>query len=126
MPRSVPALINPSVLVWARQLLRYDIDNASDKIGVKPNVLNEWETGSSLPSISQLRTIARTYNRPIANFYLPTPPPSKMPKVKDHRLLPEGGVGYYTPELMKEFLNASSRREIMIEMHDNIVMRPKN
>jgi len=125
MPRSIPALINPDVLVWARQLLRYDIDNASCKIGIEPDVLNEWEAGTSNPSIPQLRKIGRTYNRPIAHFYLPFPPPSKMPKVRDHRLLPEGGVGYYTPELMKEFLNASSRRDIMIEMFQNVEETPK-
>lgn len=125
MPRSIPALINPDILVWARQLLRYDIDNASYKIGIEPDVLNGWETGTSNPSIPQLRKIGQTYNRPIAHFYLPCPPLSKMPKVKDHRLLPEDGIGYYTPELMKEFLNASSRREIMIEMFQNIKENPK-
>jgi Zn-dependent peptidase ImmA (M78 family) len=125
MARSFFALINKDILSWIRSHYGFDIDYIANKAGIKPEKLHEWETGSSRPTIAQLRKIAKVYGYPIAIFYLPEPPDIKLPRIKDRRLL----LGYEEretpPELIHEFRRASERREIMLELLANTEAEPK-
>lgn len=68
------ALITPSVIKWARERSHYSLKDAAQKIGIIPEKLREWESGKSLPSMTQARKMSITYRRPLATFYLPHPP----------------------------------------------------
>jgi Zn-dependent peptidase ImmA (M78 family)/transcriptional regulator with XRE-family HTH domain len=94
------AQVNSEILIWAREVLGMPLDVAARKIGVTERRLQEFESGRMLPTIKQLRTIAKIYRRPTAFFYLKTPPP-KIEQIKDFRALP----GQYSPDL-PELLDA--------------------
>ena len=74
MTESIEAIIKPELLIWARKSAGLTLADAAKKAQVSEDKLNEWETGKSRPSISQLRKLGKVYKRPIAVFYLPEPP----------------------------------------------------
>lgn len=69
-----PAYITPSVIKWARESARMDLDTAAQKIGVKPDKIESWERGEALPTIKQAQEMSRVYRRALSVFYLPEPP----------------------------------------------------
>lgn len=79
----VKASITPALLKWARKEL-----DISDKTAMKEMHKNYflWEEGKDKPSIPQLREIAKKYKRPLAVFYLKTPPKTKS-RSKDCRTI---------------------------------------
>ena len=77
MAKSVKALITPEVLKWARERrIRLELDDAAKRLKVKPEQLTEWETGTELPTFTQLKRIANAYRTHVSVFYLPDPPNS--------------------------------------------------
>ena len=68
------AFITPKVLKWARESARISLEDAASKISVSSNKLNDWEEGISQPTIKQAETLAKTYRRPFAVFFLPDIP----------------------------------------------------
>ena len=92
------ALITPSVIQWAREKSHYPLETAAKKIGVNLEKLKEWESGKSLPTMTQARKMSQTYRRPLAAFYLPHPP-KDFPLLKDFRTV-EGQPPLYSPSLV--------------------------
>ena len=76
MAKTTEALINPQVLTWARVTVGFSIDDLAAKLKVDTNKVSAWEAGSARPSIAKLKQISNTLKRPLAVFYLPTPPSS--------------------------------------------------
>ena len=74
MSRSVPAIVQPTLLIWAREKSGLQLDAAATKAGIEAATLREWERGEGQPSISQLRKLGEVYKRPIAVFFLAEPP----------------------------------------------------
>lgn len=70
----VEALVKPELLVWGRDSAGFSVDMAAKKINVKPEKLASWESGEARPTFAQLIKLAQVYKRPVAVFYLPTPP----------------------------------------------------
>lgn len=64
------------------------LEQAAAKIGVSTERLSAFESGSSQPTVNQLRDIAKAYRRPTAFFFLENLPP-KPERIQDFRLLPE-------------------------------------
>jgi hypothetical protein len=58
MAKSIPALVEPSVLRWARETVGLIPVAASRKIGVPDERVEQWESGATRPTISQLRKAA--------------------------------------------------------------------
>jgi Zn-dependent peptidase ImmA (M78 family)/DNA-binding XRE family transcriptional regulator len=115
MPPRVEALVEPSLLRWARESAGLDTELAAKKAGVKQERLESWEAGERRPSIVQLRKLAHIYRRPIAVFYLPEPP-ADIPTPRDFRRLPGEVAGIESPELRYEVRRAVTRREIALEL----------
>ena len=115
MPERIEAFVNPSMLVWARESARMDIETAAKKANVKPERLALWERGDARPTIIQLRKFGRIYKRPIAVFYLPEPPTGYQP-MRDFRRLRGDGAANESPELAFEIRQANARREIALEL----------
>lgn len=116
MTKSIPAIIPPRMLVWARESMGLERDAAAQAIGVAESRLTAWETEPQpeQPSIAQLRKLADTYRRPIAAFFLPEPP-SDPALVADFRRLP-GAPEHPTTELLVELRKAATRREIALDL----------
>jgi Zn-dependent peptidase ImmA (M78 family)/DNA-binding XRE family transcriptional regulator len=111
----VDALAESRLLVWARKSAGYTVEQAAQRLRVKPERLAAWEEGSARPTVKQLRRLGTMYGRPLAVFYLPEPPRGPQP-VRDHRRIwgeePEG----ISPTLRKEIDIADDRRKLALEL----------
>lgn len=79
------AYITPNVLRWARESARMSEEIAASKVAVPVEKLNEWENGTSFPTIRQAQTLAKAYKRPFALFFLPEIPRDFQP-LQDYRI----------------------------------------
>lgn len=114
------AVVKSEMLIWARQYAYLQIEEAAKRIGITVEKLQSWEAGSSSPTINQLHKIANVYQQAFAVFYLPKPPrPASIP-VKDFRRIPTDGISIISPELAREIRTAVFRREIALQLHDNL------
>ena len=75
------------------ELLGMPLDVTARKIRVTASRLQELKSGRSLPTMKQLRTIAKIHRHPTAFFYLKTLPPTPE-QIQDFRAL----RGHYNPE----------------------------
>lgn len=115
MTRSAEALINPELLLWARDTSGLTIEEAASRIKVSAARLQEWESGESRPTVKQLREAARVYKRPFAAFYLPEPPKGfRVPH--DYRTVGDSGSVRMSPELMFALRRARFLREVALEL----------
>jgi Zn-dependent peptidase ImmA (M78 family)/transcriptional regulator with XRE-family HTH domain len=73
------AYITPNVLKWARESARMTEEIAAGKVSVSIEKLKEWEAGINQPTIRQAQTLAKSYKRPFALFFLPEIPRDFQP-----------------------------------------------
>ena len=123
MAKSVRALVRPEILKWARESAGYSIDEAARKVQVKPERMASWETGSERATINQLRKMAAVYKRPLSVFYLQEVPKT-FQVLRDFRRLPGDGLRRYSPELVSEMRFAQQRRELALELVDELDEEP--
>lgn len=112
------------MLVWARESLGMMRDAAAAGLGIAEAKLAAWESEEpqGRPSIAQLRKLADFYRRPLAAFFLPEPPPEPR-LVADFRRLP-GAPRQPSPGLTLELRRAAARREIVIELAEDLGEAP--
>jgi Zn-dependent peptidase ImmA (M78 family) len=113
--KSIPALVEPSVLRWARETVGLIPVAAARKIGVADDRVEQWETGEVSPTIPQLRKAAEVYKRPLAVFFLPEPP-EDFDTLRDFRRHVDAESGDWSPELHGEYRRAISQREAALEL----------
>jgi Zn-dependent peptidase ImmA (M78 family)/DNA-binding XRE family transcriptional regulator len=79
---------NRKVLRWARERRAITIADAANRVGVKPDALEAWETESGpLPTVRQGRILADLYRRSFLEFFRDELPPDDKPKlIPDFRL----------------------------------------
>ncbi|MBM4275465.1 MAG: ImmA/IrrE family metallo-endopeptidase [Deltaproteobacteria bacterium] len=92
-------IIEPSVIKWARESIAMDISDAAKKADLSENILFSWESGETKPTFSQLEKLSDIYKRPLAVFFLKTPP-SDLPLPQDYRHLPAGKKPFSTKTLI--------------------------
>jgi Zn-dependent peptidase ImmA (M78 family)/transcriptional regulator with XRE-family HTH domain len=116
MPRSIPTLVKPKLLAWARKSAGLTLEAAAAKTKLNREVMEAWENGDGAPSLSQLRKLGEVYKRPIAIFFLPEPPLTFDAQREFRRL---AGIlpGKESPELRLALRNAVFRREAALELH---------
>ncbi len=116
MSRSVPALVKPELLVWARKSAGLSQEKAADMAKIEAFTLEEWESGRDVPSLSELRKLGEAYKRPLAVFFL-AEPPLKFDAQREFRRLAGIKPGQESPELLQELRWAAFRREAAMEVH---------
>jgi len=125
MTTSSKALVRPELLTWARANAELSVPEAARKAQLKEEQLIAWEKGDDQPSIAQLRKLGRIYKRPLAVFYLPRPPKT-FDALRDFRRLARGQAGKQSPELAFEIRRAHSRREIALDLYQELAgVEPK-
>ncbi len=118
--------LQPSVLRWARESSGLSIPDVARSLKCDPVELSEWEAGVSGPTYAQLEHLAYSiYKRPLAAFFLPTPPPE--PNLKEEfRTLPDTQI---------EQLSADTRYQLRLgrvfqlslrELNDGVNPAPRN
>jgi len=115
MPPSIPALVTPAVLKWARKESGYDPEPAAKRAGVPPDKLLAWEAGEAKPTLRQAQALAKFYHRPLGVFFLPQPP-SLPPLAAEYRRLPGIEPGDESPELRLAIRIMSQRRDVALQL----------
>jgi len=123
MARSVKALINPELLEWARKTTHMSVAEAAKKAKITEEKLIAWEAGKQAPTVAKLRALAKAYKRPLSVFYLPEKPLDFAP-LKDFRRLPGEVAGFLTPRLATEIRMAHERRDLALEIYEDIGEEP--
>src|SRR5256885_4367001 len=119
MPRSIPALVKPDLLVWARERAGFAVEVSAAKAGVEPATLVAWEKGESQPTIPQLRKLGEIYKRPLAVFFLPEPP-KDFDAQREFRRLPGLTQQKETTEFRAALRLALFRREAARELYGRL------
>jgi len=120
MSGSIPAMVTPSVLEWARREAGYaDPEPVAKRAGVRPERLLAWERGELKPTLRQAQTLAKIYHRALAVLSLPQPP-SLPPLAAQYRRLPGVQPGTESPELRVAIRVMSHRREAAIELSEEL------
>ncbi len=87
--RSEPvAGVQPEVMRWARQSIGLSVSDVALRLKRPVDEIEAWETGNAFPSYPQLEKLAyQIYKRPLAVFFLPSPPEEASP-TREFRTLP--------------------------------------
>lgn len=115
MARTARARVSPDLIRWAREDAGYSPEEAAKKVGVSPERFADWEAGAGQPTIRQLRLLANACRRPLAVFYLPTPP-KKFQAMHDYRRLPGDVMEEGSPTLRLEIRKAFTRRAVAMDL----------
>ena len=118
------ALVKPALLRWARKAAKVKPDDAAKAAKVSVEILEAWEQGDEAPTVSQLRRLAAKYHFPLAVFYLSEPPTDFAP-LRDFRRLLDAADETITPNLAFHIRGAYERRELALELYDELNSRPK-
>lgn len=119
MAERIEAIVKPELLIWARNSIGLNPDDAAQKIGVKLEKLLLWESGDTRPTINQLRKAANVYKRPLAVFFLPEPP-KKFDTMKDFRKVPEVERNTFSPSLNLQIRRALYKRDVVLELYEEL------
>ncbi len=119
MPASIPALVTPSVLEWARKEAALPPELAAKHAGVAPDRLLAWERGDAKPTVRQAQKLAKLYHRALSIFFLPQPP-SLPPLAAEYRRLPGIEPGAESPELRLAIRVLSQRRETALALSEEL------
>lgn len=88
VPRKSPKVsVKSEVLVWARESIGRSVREAASRLNVSEDLVRGWESGENDPRLTQIKTLATYYKRPLAAFFLPEPP-EESPLPRDFRTLP--------------------------------------
>jgi Zn-dependent peptidase ImmA (M78 family) len=117
MRTRIEALINPELLIWARESAGLSLEVASKKALISSERLSSWENGESRPTIPQLIKLGNVYKRPISVFYL-SKPPKKFDALHDYRRIPGQPTPSLSPPLIYEIRKARERRQVALELYD--------
>lgn len=87
MASAIQIPVNPTVLKWARESSGVPIEDAAKRLKVSPAAFSRLEAEKGALTLTQARTLASYFKRPLAAFLLPSPPPEPGPP-RDFRTLP--------------------------------------
>ncbi len=112
--------ITPSVLKWARERSGYSVIDVATALSKTPDVVEQWEGGSSSPTYPQLEKLAYSlYKRPLAIFFLPIPPEERDPK-KSFRTLPDVDLEQLLPDTLFAIREAQAYQAALRELTDGV------
>ena len=107
------APINPLTLSWAREVNHVSTEDLAHAVGVKPNRVEEFESGDALPTFRQLTLLATKLDRPLGFFFAPPPAVPDVPNTADFR----GRAHASLPaDLAKEMRRAEQHRDAMLDL----------
>ncbi|MGA3308403.1 MAG: ImmA/IrrE family metallo-endopeptidase [Xanthobacteraceae bacterium] len=118
MAKSVLALINPAMLVWARESAHLTPEAAAHSAGIPAEKLTACEESKAQLTFAQLMKIAQAYKRPVSLFYLKTPPAGWTP-IKDFRRVRDAEGGF-SPRLTYAIRLARERRELALSLREEL------
>jgi transcriptional regulator with XRE-family HTH domain len=115
----------PTVLKWAREtrfgskfetLEAHGVDSWTE---ISPTLIAEWEKGVGQPSFGQVRKLAEIYKRPLAVFFLSTPPEEKR-NPPDLRTIGSQDNKALSPEALLVIRKARRTQEIAAVLSEEL------
>jgi Zn-dependent peptidase ImmA (M78 family)/transcriptional regulator with XRE-family HTH domain len=90
MPRaSFEVQVEPTVMKWARESAGRTIGDVAKRLAVNEELITGWENGKKNPTITQLRNLAKYFQRS-PDVFLLSEPPIEPQIPQDFRNLPNG------------------------------------
>lgn len=115
MAKSIPALVEPDMLRWARESIDLAPVAASRKLDLPDDRVSAWEAGTERPTIAQLRKAAQLYRRALGVFFLPEPPQT-FDTLRDLRRHEGASPGPWSPALHADYRRAHEQRERVLDL----------
>ena len=106
--RRVEALLNPPLLVWAREQAGFSVPEAARASRLPVARLRDWEQGGGRPTMKQARDLAALYGQPLGTLYLDHPP-AVAPMPADFRGRIAGEP--YSAALLREMRRRDAKRD---------------
>lgn len=125
MAKSIPAIISPKLLIWARENAGYTLGQASECLKMPAQKLRSWERGEKKPTLRQAEELARKYHCPYSIFTLPEPPKT-TPLSTEYRRLPGVKPGEESPELRVAIRDMIYRRHVALNLLDELADPPQD
>lgn len=125
MAKSIPAIVTPELLRWARDLDKISIVDIAKKLKVDVSKIEAWESGRECPTLRQAKNLAKQYRVPFAYFYLPDIPKKtkRMEKV-DYRTFDNCGTAEMSRELRWFIRDIEDRRDTIINLYKEEAKEP--
>ena len=116
------AYINHEMLAWARSETPFTTtaDVANHLNGFKSDLIDKWECGEELPSITEAKKLANLYKVPFATFYLTNPPEKKVKAYTDRRTYNDTVYREISYELWSEICRITGNRQIIADLTEEI------
>lgn len=84
--------VKPEIFRWARKSVGLAVTDVADMLKRQPEEVEAWEVGTAAPTYPQLEKLAyQIYKRPLAVFFLPSPPEENVPQ-REFRTLPDADL----------------------------------
>ncbi|EAV2866431.1 ImmA/IrrE family metallo-endopeptidase [Salmonella enterica] len=106
----VEALVNPKILVWARERAGFTVQKIAEKLSVKSEKVESWESGDKKPTFRQAQTFADKTYIPFGYLFLSAPPQEKLP-LPDLRTIGDHPVGRFSLDLKDTIRNTVEQQE---------------
>lgn len=124
MAVSIPALINPKLLEWAREQAGYTIEEVAKILKRPLEQLRAWENGDKQPSVRQAEKLAKKYHCSYSIFSLQEPP-KVIPLATEYRRLQGIKPGEESPGLRFALRGMIYRRRIALNLMEELGDSPK-
>lgn len=107
--------VNYKVLVWARESLALNRNQASEKTGISSKRLLQLEEGEKQITLDDLKEFSKAYKRTIATLLLKEPPKEK-PLPKDRRTIDSKDLGNFHEKSIMAIRKARALSQSYIEL----------
>jgi Zn-dependent peptidase ImmA (M78 family)/DNA-binding XRE family transcriptional regulator len=111
--------IGPQILVWARETIGLDVTEVAKKLQTSEDIISKWENGQKNPTLTQIEKLANIYKRPLATFFLPTPP-QEPSFPKDFRALPQDKRKPFTSKTRLAVRRARRLQSLAVELANGL------
>ena len=127
MAKSIPALVTPEVLRWARQLDQISLAEIAPQLKVTEEKVESWENGTAYPSLNQAKDLAKRYRVPFVYFYLPSVPvkTKRIDKIDYRTFTCTGGSMLMSRELRWLLRDIEERRDTMLDLYAMEEIQPR-
>ncbi|MBS1759152.1 MAG: ImmA/IrrE family metallo-endopeptidase [Bacteroidetes bacterium] len=110
---------NHKVLVWARESLAINRNQASEKTGISAKRLLQLEEGEKQPTLDELKEFSKAYKRTIATLLLSEPPKEK-PLPADRRTVNSEELGNFHEKTIMAVRKARALAQSYVELRQEL------
>ena len=121
MKDNIHIKINHKVLVWARESLAINRNQAAEKTGIASKRLVQLEQGEKQPSFDELKGFSKAYKRTIATLLLSEPPKEK-PLPPDRRTVDSKMLINFHEKTIMAVRKARALAQSFIELRQELGM----